>query len=262
MVKRKTARSYPREIVRQERLLRDRDALKVLREHFRGYETRDGFDLRKIDQLTYSQRRGIRKKFAKVRKLLDHPFVETVKPRTRGEAKALRQFTHERMRNMKHFIVQKPTAESRVELVDEQLQLRTKFPGEAEFTERYFLFPKRARGPTHMLRMLEELLPDMPPGLYRMQTDTYGDTGDIVDRDQLRNELNRVLSAYDRAKYGEHRFLYRITGFRWMSTTLKGAVVEKRATDEARRGQRDFNRKRRAQLEREAKARARRETKT
>lgn len=242
-----------REAARVARLYKDRQIIADLRKHFTGYDAKDGVSLSpaKIAAMPYSQRRGIRAKHAKLQPLLQKPFVDFVKADDDISRKALRKFTGERMRGMKHFIVQKPSAESKVRVVDGNVQLRTQFPGEVAFTERFFMFPRTPRGHTDMLKMFDRLYPKMPGGMYVLQTDTYGDTGGIVQREMLRDELQRILEVYDKPKYGEDRFMFRIAGFRWMSTTVHGAAVQQRKRDEAREGQRESNRKKRDQLRRE-----------
>ena len=191
--------------------------------------------------------------------LLHKPFIDFVTPADDIARKALRRFTGEKMRNMKHFIVQKPSAESTVRVVEGNVQLRTQFPGEVAFIERYYMFPRVPRGHSHMLTMFDRMYLKMPPGMYVMQTDTYGDTGGIVQRELLRDELQRILEAYDKPKYGEDRFMYRIAGFRWMSMRIEGAVVQERSRHDARAGQREYNRKRREQLRREIADRKKKE---
>lgn len=241
------------------RLFKDRQIIADLRKHFVGYDAKDGLSLTpaKIAALPYSKKRAIRAKHAKLQALLHKPFVDFVKPADDISRKALRKFTGERLRGMKHFIVQKPSAESEVRVVEGNVQLRTKFPGEVAFTERFYMFPRQPRGHVHMMTMFDRMIERMPAGMYVLQTDTYGDTGGLVEREQLRGELQRILEAYDRAKYGEHRFMYRIAGFRWLSTTRKGGREQLNKRDEAREGQREYNRKR-AELLRQTIAQAKR----
>jgi hypothetical protein len=242
-----------REAKRIERLYKDRQLIANLRKYFTGYDAKDGLSLsvQKIAKLPYSKRRGIRIKASKLQTLLSKPFIDVVKPSDDISRKALRKFTGERMRGMKAFIVAKPSAESQVRVVEGNVQLRTKFPGEVAFTERFYMFPSIPRGHTHMLKMFDRMFLKMPPGMYVLQTDAYGDTGDIVQREVLRGELMRLLEAYDKAKYAEHRFMYRIAGFRWISTTVKGARDQMIKRDDARAGQREWNRKMRERLQKE-----------
>jgi hypothetical protein len=112
-----------------------------------------------------------------------------------------------------------------------------------------------------MLKMFDSMYKRMPKGMYVLQTDTYGDTGGAVEREQLREELQRVLHDYDKAKYKENRFMFRVAGFRWMSTKLHGAEIQLTKRDEAREGQRAFNKKKRDQLRREIAATRKRQRK-
>lgn len=248
-----------REAKRIARLYKDRQLIANLRKHFTGYDPKDGFSLSptKIAALPYSKRRALRKKAEKLQTFLSKPFVDFVTPADDISRKALRRFTGERMRGLKHFIVQKPSAESQVRVVEGNVQLRTQFPGEVAFTERFFMFPRSARGHTDMMKMFDRMYPKMPGGMYVMQTDTYGDTGGLVEREQLRDELQRILKTYDKAKYGEHRFMLRIAGFRWLTTNKKGAREQKYKRDEARAGQREANRQMRERLQQEIKDRTR-----
>jgi len=247
-----------RELARIARLLKDRESIKDLRKHFTGYDAKDGISLTpaKIADLPYWKRRSIRKKHDKLQALLTKPFVDFVKPADDISRKALRKFTGERMRGMKHFIVQKPSAESTVRVIEGNVQLRTQFPGEVAFTERFYMFPKIPRSINHMLQMFQKMYKTMPEGDYVLQTDTYGDTGGIIDRGQLRDELQKMLEAYDKAKYGEHRFMYRIAGFRWLSTRKAGREQLNRR-DDARAGQREWNRQQRERLQQEIKDKSR-----
>lgn len=250
-----------RETARLERLYKDRQIIADLRKHFTGYDAKDGISLTpgKISDLPYSKRRGIRAKHAKLQTLLHKPFVDFVKADDDIARKALRKFTGERMRNMKHFIVQKPFAESQVRVVEGNVELRTKQEqedgGEAIVTERYYMFPSVPRSHSHMLKMFDRMYKRMPAkGLFTLQTDTYGDTGGIVQRELLRDELTRILEVYDRPKYGEDRFMYRIAGFRWMGQSIKGAAAQKEKRDEARDAQREVNRKKSEKLKAEIAA--------
>lgn len=239
-----------RETKRIARLYKDRQLIANLRKHFTGYDPKDGYFLTpaKIKVLPYSQKRGLRAKHAKLQTLLSKPFIDFVKPVDSIARAALRKFTGERMRNMKHFIVQKPSAESKVRVVEGNVQLRTQFSGDVAFTERFYMFPRMARGHSDMIRMFNKLYLKMPPGMYVLQTDSYGDTGGIVERELLLDELQRMLEVYDQSKYGEDRFMYRIAGFRWMSTKLHGAEIQIRKRDEARERQRQYNLKKREEL--------------
>jgi hypothetical protein len=244
-----------RESARLARLYKDRQMVADLRKHFTGYEPAAGYSLspKKLYEIPYSRKRALRAKHAKLQELLKKPFVDFVTPADDISRKALRKFTGERLRGMKHFIVAKPSAESQVRVVEGNVQLRTQFPGSTAFTERFYMFPKVPRSHAHMLKMFDKMAPNLPKGTYVLQTDTYGDTGDLVQRGGLRRELLRLLEAYDKPKYGEHRFMYRIAGFRWFATTKEGRLqLDKR--DDARAGQREWNRKEREKLQAEIAA--------
>lgn len=245
-----------REEKRLERLYKDRQIIADLRKHFEGYGTKEGFSLspEKIAKIPYSQKRGMRAKHKKLQTLLKHPFVDFVKPADDASRKALKRFTGERMRGMKHFVVAKPSAESTVRVVGGDVQLKTKFPGEAAFTERFFMFPNLPRSHKHMLAMFDKMYSRMPPGMYVLQSKSYGDIGEAADRGQIREKIEDWLMVYDKPKYGDNRFMYELTGVRWISSTLKGAVVQTKARDEARNAQRKVNQRKREKLKDEVRA--------
>jgi hypothetical protein len=225
-------------LVRQERLLRDQAAIRALREHYTGYSASDGFslDLRKIAEMPYHRRRALRKKFTKTQQLLATPHV-VVKPRTTADAKVLRRETRQRARGLKHYIVHVPDPKrSTAKVVEGQLEIRTKLPGKAAVEERMFHLPRRPKSPDDLLEMLDELLDDMPDsGHFQMQTDTYGDTGEIASKGALRRQLQSYLAAYDKAKYGRHRFMNRVIGWRWVRSKLAGRIIRQDRAEERER---------------------------
>lgn len=243
--------------VRAEQVLRDREAIEKLREHIAGYEASEGYDLRKIPAMPYSRRRALRAKYARVKRLLDQPYVQIVEPKTPGERRKLREFTGQRFRGQKDFIVHRPSKDSRVTFRDGQLHVTTKLPGEVVYEERFFMFKRRPKSQDEMIGALRRMMRQMPEdGSYEILTDTYGGVGDIVDKGQLEDKLTTYLTGYDNPKYGTARFLNRVIGVRWFQSLVRGIEVRQERS-EARANIRALNRKRKLRLEREAKRRGR-----
>lgn len=243
-------------VKRRVRLLKDRAAVKLLREHYHGYESKAGYslDLKKLSKLPYSKKRALRKKAAKTAQLLATPHV-FVTARSPKQAKILRKETHRREKGLKHYIVHVPDPKrSRASIVEGKLQITTDYPGQVEFEERFYSFPRRARSPDDMLDMLDKMLPHMPDsGEFIMQTDTYGDTGaSALDKRAVRAQLMERLNSYDKEKYGANRFLNRVIGWRWTRSRKKGEIVRHRRS-EAREAAREAYRKRREEFKREAR---------
>lgn len=243
-------------VKRRVRLLKDRAAVKLLREHYHGYEAKAGYslDLKKLAKLPESKKRALRKKAAKTAQLLATPHV-LVPARSKQQAKILRRETHRREKGLKHFIVHVPDPKrSRAAIVDGKLQITTDYPGQVEYEERFFRFPRRARSPDDMLYMLDKMLPKMPDsGEFIMQTDTYGDTGaSALDKRAVRAQLMERLNSYDKEKYGANRFMNRVIGWRWTRSRKKGKIVRHRRS-EAREAAREAYRKRREEFKREAR---------
>ncbi len=255
--KRKKVRVSRRTAVkRRVRLLKDRAAVKLLREHYKGYEAKAGYslDLKKLAKLPDSKKRSLRKKAAKTAQLLATPHV-IVPARSKKQAKILRKETGQRAKGLKHYIVHVPDPErSRAAIVDGKLQITTEYPGAVKFEERFFRFPRRARSPDDMLVMLDKMLPNMPDtGEFIMQTDTYGDTGaSALDKRAVRAQLMERLNSYDKEKYGANRFLNRVTGWRWTRSRKRETIIRHRRS-EAREAAREAYRKRRDEFKREAR---------
>lgn len=248
-----------REAKRIARLYKDRQLIANLRKYFTGYDAKDGISLSvdKIAKLPYSKRRGIRRKAEKLQELISKPFVDFVKPADDISRKALKDFTGQRMRGQKYFIVAKPSEDSSVRVVEGTVQVRTEFPGEVAHTERFFMFPRSPRGPGDLLKMFDKLFKKMPPGDYDILTRKYDAIMYPVDRGQLRDEVLRLLETYDNPKYGEDRFLHVLTGFRYTAMSTKSGMMQAEKRHDARARQREWNRQQREKVQQEIKDKTR-----
>lgn len=255
MAKKKRRPSKPVRLVRAERALRDREAIRVLREHVNGFNARDGYSLdpRKIEQMPAHRRRSLRKKYTELATRLARPHV-LVKAKDKREAKALRRETGQLWHDAKHFVVQVPDAQRSTVKVTKagRVSIRTKLPKRAAYDETLFRWPKRPKSPDDMLDMLEEMeLPE--EGSFYLQTSRYGDIeAEAMDKPALVRMLRTYLRRYDKEEYGVHRFLNQVIGFRWVRSELEGKVIRQRR-GEAREAQRELNEQRRLELETEAR---------
>lgn len=241
-------------VKRRVRLLKDRAAVKLLREHYHGYEAKAGYPLDKLSNLPYSKKRALRKKAAKTAQLLATPHV-LVPARSKAQAKILRKETHRREKGLKHFIVHVPDAKrSSAKVVGGKLRITTRYKGRVAVDEQMFLFPRRARSPDDMIAMADALLPKMPDsGEFVMQTDTYGDTGAIaLNKRAARAQLLSRLTSYDKEQYGAHRFMNRVLGWRWIRTSKQGNII-RHERSRAREAAREDYERRREEFKREAR---------
>lgn len=248
--------SKPARLVRAERALRDREALREVRKHLKGYEAKDGWDMRQIEQMPAHARRSLRKKYTELSTRLARPHV-LLKAKDDDEAKVLRRETGQRLHDAKHFIVQVPDPLHSTARVEEgRLAITTEMPGRAEYDEQLFRWPKRPTSPEEMVEMLQAM--ELPTtGTFYLQTSRYGDIlPDAGDKQGLVQLLRTYLRRYDDEKYGVHRFMDQVIGFRWARTKLAGEVIEQRR-GRAREAQRELNRERRYELEAEARKKAR-----
>ena len=243
-----------RALARQERLLRDRAAIKALREHFTGYTAKDGYslDVKKIAAMPAHRRRALRKKYTKTAQLLGAPHV-IVAPHSKAERKVLRRETRQRFKGMKHFIVHVPASKrSTARVVEGRLEIATKLPGKAAVEERFFRVPRRPKSPDELVTLLKGMLPEMPKTGHYVMITTAGETTAIVDHGSLTRQLQKYLHDYDKEKYGAYRFLNQVIGWRWVRSKLAGKIIRQdRATERERL--RELNRQQQEEYRRQAR---------
>lgn len=247
--------------------------LAIARQHLTGYSAADGFSLRALEQGKISATRigTLRARVRQLRVLLAQPHdliaVPTVKGKPNRKVRhELYKFTHQKIRNAKHFIVHKPASNFSVQLgSDSRVGIRGKFEGKVRgkrlkrvITDTaFYLFDHMAEDERDAISMLEHMLPDMPEGFYVVLTGQHGDTGEPVERGQLLTRLRTYIhsyqtdsvAVYDRQgnftgrKETDTGFLQAITGFRHLSTTVAGMELQMQARDSRRRATEDFNAK-------------------
>lgn len=219
--------------------------LDLIRRHIRGYTASEGWGVKDLVFKTVAQIRSLNKKAAKLRELLSQPH-EVISAPTQKARRSLVQFTRQKLRKAKHFIVHKPADNFKVSIKHGRIVIRGKYRNKVVVETSYYLFPRAVRHPDDAERMLRDMLADgMPAGFYVMLTGAHGDTGEPVERDQLLSRLRMYINAYQEAsvtrydvqgrEVGQQRidqqFAQSVIGFRHMSTTLAGAEIQMRAED-------------------------------
>jgi len=267
----KKQRSIPSPVRKLDKDARTRlkHALDLVRRHIKGYSTQDGWNMRALGGISKSRRGTLLKKAATLKTLLRQPHA-LVKAPTRKARKNLYQFTRQKLRKAKHFIVHKPADNFDVHLRDGRVVIRGTFEGKVRGKRRskvitetaFYLFPHTARDPDDAERMLRDMLDEMPEGFYVVLTGMHGDTGTPVEKGallaRLRDYINRYqedsVAIYDRAgNFVERRtqdsgFLQAITGFRFLSTSVDGMELQMQARDIRRQRGEIFNQQRRLEL--------------
>lgn len=217
-------------------------AVKLLRQHVKGYEAAKGYKLDKLDKLEYHKRQRAIKRAAKLKEVLAQPHDIKV-AKTRKARRALLQFTRQNIRNAKHFIVHKPTPKHSVSLEDGRITVKGSFRGGVRTETKYFLFAKKPRNLRDLERFTKRLLDEMPNGFYVLQTSAHGDTGEPFERGKALARLREYFFAYQTDDRGiPTGFVDALIGFRFMSTTLKGASAQRQQTSQRRLNQREYNR--------------------
>lgn len=238
-------------------------ALYLIRKHVKGYAVSDGYSVSAVWRLSRSRQKAILDKAIKIRELLASPH-DLVKVKNERDKKALRPFARKQLRRAKHYIVHKPDDRSRVSLNRGRVRI-TRRLGRVEIDTVYFMFPHAPTSEDDAVEMLEDMLPAMPKGHYIMQTGAHGDTGEPASRGQLIERLRRYINDYEPVQttvyavdeQGVERavgnrtihqgFTQAVMGFRFISTSLDGAVMERENIDARRQAAKEFNERLRKQ---------------
>jgi hypothetical protein len=226
-------------------------ALTLVRKHVHGYAPEDGYSLSALGSLPLAKRRRLIAKAATLKELLATPH-DLVRAPTRKARRSLVQFTRQKLRRAKHFIVHKPEDRYRVRLRDGNISVQSETPdGRVKSETRYFLFPHRARDPDDVEAMTRALLEEMPEGFYTVLTGALGDTGEPADKGMILRRVQEYMNFYSTTATGEDTgFTQAIVGFRFMADTLDGALTARNTVDHRRQRVREWNEKRKLALRR------------
>jgi hypothetical protein len=92
--------------------------------------------------------------------------------------------------------------------------------------------------------MLKKMLSEMPEGFYSILTGLLGDTGEPVEKGVLLAMVQEYMKTYGIKATGEPTgFVESIVGFRFMSSRLRGAEIQRGAIDARRQRVKEENRK-------------------
>lgn len=240
------------------------EALKIVRKHVKGYEPTTGWRIRDLDRITPQRKKTLLKKAATLKELLRQPH-ELVKAPTAKARKNLYQFTRQKIRNAKHYIVHKPADNFSVHVRSGRVLVRGHFEGKVRGKRRrkivtesaFYLFPKAVKHPDDAERMLQDMLDEMPEGYYVMLTGAHGDTGEPADKGSLLSKLRQYINAYQFAMTTvldsrgvslgrvstDQGFAQAIVGFRLLSTTADGMQLQMQARDIRRQRTAEYNEK-------------------
>lgn len=247
-------------------LTRLKSALQLVRQHVKGYSAADGWAVRELGTISRGRHATLLKKAATLKELLNQPH-DLIRAPTKKARRNLFQFTRQKIRNAKHYIVHKPADNFDVRLRRGRVVIRGRFEGKVRGKRRskvitesaFYLFPQSVKHPDDAERMLRDLLPDMPEGYYVMLTGAHGDTGEPVDKGQLLNRLQSYIQSYQFAftniydrdnklvgrKETDSQFAQAIAGFRLLSTTVDGMELQMQARDIRRQRTAELNERRR-----------------
>ena len=109
------------------------------------------------------------------------------------------------------------------------------------YTEKVFKFPKRPRthkvkgklitAGEHAIKMLEQMLPTLKPGLYVLQTRTQDLIPITADRDSLLREMRRFVFRYESSAPD---FMQHLVGVKWLAHSAESALKRQKEIRSAR----------------------------
>lgn len=277
--RRRVSRLVPRPVPQRSRIqpslpreerTRLKHALDLVRRHVKGYSAQDGWGVKDLGGKTRDSRNRLLKKASILKELLRQPH-ELVKAPTAKARQNLYQFTRQKIRKAKHFIVHKPGDNFSVGIRRGRVVVRGKFEGKVRGKRRskvvtesaFYLFPKTVKHPDDAELMLRDMLDEMPEGYYVMLTGAHGDTGEPADKGSLISKLRQYINAYQFVDTSvedargmplkrvtvDQRFAQSIVGFRLLSTSVDGMELQMQARDIRRQRTAEYSeRQRRAQM--------------
>lgn len=226
---------------RRKQLKKLRDDVSLLRQHYKGFEARDGYSMQpgKLARLTPGRLNKLKLLARETHRELSQPYV-VKRARSKKSKAALYKHTRAvKVKGRKTFLVHVPKPETtQVEVVGTKRkrvrEVRKVKGGRVE--EQFFYFADYAkRAPKTMaqiLRITERMLKDMPRGQYVMLSSTYGHIGTGMDRRLLLQAIETDWLGYDaapdpRAGRKESRGLAAtLIGYKLVATTADGSRRE------------------------------------
>jgi len=207
-----------------------RDTVKLLRKYSDSFSPEEGFNLRDVKSFSASRLKEIRAKGAHIRQLLSRPH-KVVRPRSSTSEKALQNFTRQKIKGQKAWIVHTDQPDKkRVKVVKGAVEVQKPVKG-GVIRERFYLLPKSGRNADQVLKMLEKMLPDLPDGHYIAINKRYGAIGGSIERKLLLREMEDQLYAYQKREEAAEEFDRKrrdsyaraIIGFQWLGPNLAAA---------------------------------------
>lgn len=222
-----------------------RASIKVVRQHFTGFDAKRGYSLSpaKLAKLTPKRLEKLKEHARQLRREMATPH-KIVHPRDRAATEALYAHTGaKRIKGRKKFVVHtaKPDTTT-IEMVGTKKKKRVrevrKVAG-ARVEQQYFYFANYGRGtPRSMVSIRKraaKMLKDMPPGYYVMKSKDYGNISVAMHRDELLEKIEADWLKYDAAPQKTSRDLAKRKDSRGLPEDLIGFTLVALTEDGSRR---------------------------
>lgn len=189
------------------------DNVKQLRQYFSGFDTDAGYDLRDIKQWDARRIRTVEQYGEYLNHLRSQPHSR-VKPRTTKERKGLVEFTGQRLKRQKAYVVHKPSEADEIAVGSEgEIEIVRELPTGGFLRSYYYLF-RTILGwqPVtwdEVIAATEEILPYLPEGNYFILSELHGE----IDTPHPKRMLLKLLMRYEQ-EYSEKDFADTIIGFK------------------------------------------------
>lgn len=193
--------------------------LKNLRQFFSGFDSRDGYDLRDVKSWPASRVRTV-DKYAEYLNHLQSQTFSRIVPRSKKERAGLIDYTGQRLRRQKAFVVHKPSEKDEVAIGSqgEVVVVRELPTGGFLFTADYIFSVVLGWQPItwdEVVQATKEILPHLPDGNYFILSELHQE----IDVPQPKRMLLRIMMRYLQ-EYAEKAFASTIIGFRRIADNI------------------------------------------
>lgn len=224
-----------------------RASIKVVRQHFTGFDPKHGYSLSsaKLAKLTPARQKKLQYRARELRRELAAPHKVVKVPRNIAARRALYKHTGaEKVRGRKTFVVHTARPENtEIKIVGTKGRKRIrevrKVAG-AEVEQQYFYFAdyskRQPRTMKEISRLTKRILKDMPPGRYVFLSKEFGHISTAMDRDDLLEQLRIKWHKYDfepdhlsddvAERKDSRGMAESLIGFSFVATTVAGSRRE------------------------------------
>lgn len=214
-------------------------AVPSLRRVYSGFDATHGYDLRHIERWPAAKLKSARNRIESLNTFTGRPFA-VVTPHTKGQRRAVQNFTGQTLASQKAFIVpvQDPKRDE-IHFKKGKIAVERKFPGGTKTLKQRFLFVDYMREQPQTFRQMravtKQMMKDMPknvygqPAFYTMLTRQYGPIGNSSSHARIPDLLEMYFNKYDKGGgfyKGHEAFAEQVIGYQMIGTKAQYTAFE------------------------------------